>query len=87
MHIHNKNSNIQGSSPNVVYHKELLLNERICSLWEQILFFTRSSIWKGKEANEVIQQFSFEVRNFSSFWLRHCNIKIILLGQKKQFKC
>ena len=38
---------IQGRSPNVVsdfpYHKELLLKERICSLWEQILSFKRSS--------------------------------------------
>ena len=38
---------IQGRSPNVVsdfpYHKELLIKERICSLWEQILSFKRSS--------------------------------------------
>ena len=32
MHMHNKNSNIQGRSPNVVYHMELLLKERIHSL-------------------------------------------------------
>ena len=38
-----KNSNIQGMSPNVVYYKELLLKERIRSLWEQILSFKRSS--------------------------------------------
>ena len=38
-HIHNKNSNIQGISPN----KELHLKERIRSLWEQILSFKRSS--------------------------------------------
>ena len=34
---------IQGRSPNVVsdfpYHKELLLKERIRSLWEQVLSF------------------------------------------------
>ena len=46
-HVHNKNSNIQGRSPNVVsdfpYHKELLLKEEILSLWEQILSFKSSS--------------------------------------------
>ena len=41
-HVHNKNSNIQGKSPNVVksdfpYHKELLLKERIRSHLERIL--------------------------------------------------
>ena len=38
---------IQGRSPNVVsdfpYIKELLLKERICSLWEQILSFKKKS--------------------------------------------
>ena len=48
MHMRNKNSNIQGRSSHVVkeifpYHKELLLKERICSIWEQILSFKRSS--------------------------------------------
>ena len=45
-HERNKNSNIQGRSPNVIkviFHKELLLKERIRSLWEQILSFKRSS--------------------------------------------
>ena len=47
-HVHNKNSNIQERSPNVVksdipYHKELLLKERIRFLWGQILSFKRSS--------------------------------------------
>ena len=42
MHMRNKNSNTQGSSSNVgksdfPYLKELLLKERICSLWNQIL--------------------------------------------------
>ena len=42
------NSNIQGWSPNVgksdfPYNKELLLKERIRSLWEQILSFKTSS--------------------------------------------
>ena len=32
MHVRNKNSFIQGRSPNVVNHKELLLKGRICSL-------------------------------------------------------
>ena len=46
-HVYNKNSNIQGRSLNVVsdfpYSKELLIKERIGSLWEQILSFKRSS--------------------------------------------
>ena len=47
-HVCNKNSNTQGSSPNVVEvifqtFKELLLKERIRSLWERILSFKRSS--------------------------------------------
>ena len=46
-HVCNKNSNIQGRSLNVIksdfpYYKELLIKERIRSLWEQILFFKRS---------------------------------------------
>ena len=55
MHVGNKNRNIQGRSPNVVkviFHtkKELLLKERICSLWEQIRSFMRSSHYE-KERN------------------------------------
>ena len=54
MHVRNKNSNIQGRSPYVVsyfpYHKKLLLKARICSLWEQILSFKRSSHFE-KERN------------------------------------
>ena len=45
-HMRNKNSNIQGRSPNVVkviFHKELLLKERISTLWEHILSCKRSS--------------------------------------------
>ena len=47
-HVRNRNNNIQWRSPNVVesdfpYNKELLLKERICSLWEQILSFNTSS--------------------------------------------
>ena len=46
-YVHNKNSNIQERSPNLAsdfpYHKDLLLKERICTLWEQILSFKRSS--------------------------------------------
>ena len=45
--VRNKNSNIQGRSLNVIsdfpYYKELLIKERIRSLWEQILSFKRSS--------------------------------------------
>ena len=40
-HVRNKNSNIQGWSPNVA-SKELLLKERIRSACEQILSFKRS---------------------------------------------
>ena len=58
-HMRNKNSNTQGSSPNVVsdvpYLKELLLEERICSLWEQILSFKRSSYFeKGHNCRESL---------------------------------
>ena len=50
-HVRNKTSNTQESSPNVVksdfpYLKELLLKERIRSLWEPILSFKRSSHFK-----------------------------------------
>ena len=42
MHMCNENSNIKGRSLNVmkvIFHtiKELLIKEKICSLWEQIL--------------------------------------------------
>ena len=37
-HVRNKNSNIQRRSPYVVKHKELLLKERICYLWEMFPF-------------------------------------------------
>ena len=58
--MRNKNSNTQGSSPNVVkvnFHtlKELLLKERIRSLWEQILVFNRSSHFeKGHNCRESL---------------------------------
>ena len=48
-HVRNNISNTQGSSP-VIYLKELLLKERIRSLWEQILSFKRSSHFE-KERN------------------------------------
>ena len=88
-YVHNKNSNIQGRSPNVVkviFHtiknsiwlkpdlatatgwhnkhrlcfnqvdKELLLKERISSLWEQILSLKRSSQFeKGRNWREPLQ--------------------------------
>ena len=39
MHVRNKNSNIQGKSPsNFPNYKELLIKERVRSLWERILF-------------------------------------------------
>ena len=55
----NKNSNTQGSSTNVVsdfpYLKELLLKERICTLWEQILSFKRNSHFeKGRNCRESL---------------------------------
>ena len=58
-HVRNKNFNIQGRSPNVVkyfpYHKELLLKERIRSLWEQILSFKRSSNFeKGRNGRKSL---------------------------------
>ena len=59
MHVRNKKSNIQGRSLNMIkksdfpYYKELLIMERILSLWEQILSFKRSSHLK-KDAIEDI---------------------------------
>ena len=58
-HMHNKDSNNQGRSPNVVsdfpYHKELLLKEKIHYLWEQILSFKRSSNFeKGRNCRESL---------------------------------
>ena len=59
-YLRNKNSNIQGSSPNVVivffsYYEELLIKERIRSLWEQILSFKRSSHFeKGRNCKESL---------------------------------
>ena len=71
-HMHNKDSNSQGRSPNVVsdfpYHKKLLLKEKIHSLWEQILsrdvpILKRDAI----EENHCLAQYShFDVRNFFS---------------------
>ena len=49
-YVHDKNSNIQRRSSNVVYHYELLLKERIHSLWEQILTLREVPILK-REAN------------------------------------
>ena len=43
MHAHNINSNIQGRSFNVVYHKELLLKKRIRPPGSQFFSFKRSS--------------------------------------------
>ena len=48
-HVRNKNSNISREATlecgksDFPYNKELLLKERICSLWELILSFKRSS--------------------------------------------
>ena len=58
MHVRNKKSNIQGRSlimrkSDFPYYKELLIMERILSLWEQILSFKRSSHLK-KDAIEDI---------------------------------
>ena len=70
--MHDKNSNNQGRSPNVVsdfpYHKKLLLKEKIHSLWEQILsrdvpILKRDAI----EENHCLVQYShFDVRNLFS---------------------
>ena len=55
------------------YHKELLLKERICSLWEQILSFKRSSHFeKGCNWREPLlasawsSSLPFDVRDFFS---------------------
>ena len=74
--MHNKNSNIQGGSPNVVkviFHTtrnySLVLKERIRFLWDQILFFKRSSHFeKGRNLRESLFDtvFSFDVLNFFS---------------------
>ena len=42
-HVRIKNSNIQCGKSDLSYHKELLLKEIIRFLWEQIIFFKRSS--------------------------------------------
>ena len=74
-HVRNKDSNIQGRLLNVLcvifpYYKELLLKERICSIWEQSLSFKRSShFWKGAQLKKIIAWSSespFDVRNFFS---------------------
>ena len=75
--MRNKNSNIQGRSANVVkvtfsYFKELLIKERIRSLWEQILSFPLREVPALKrgateENHCLIQRSHFDVRNFFSF--------------------
>ena len=40
-HVRNKNSNIQVGNSDFPYHKELLLKERIRSLWDTPLIFLR----------------------------------------------
>ena len=59
MHVRNENSNFQWRSLNVIsdfpYYKELLIKERICFLWEQILSFKRSSHFeKGRNCREPL---------------------------------
>ena len=62
MHIgvRHKNRNFQERSPSIVksdfpYNKELLLKERIRSLWGQILPFKRSSYFeKGRKCRESL---------------------------------
>ena len=55
--VRNKNSNMQVMSLNVIksefsYYKELLIKERIGSLWERILSFKGSSHFLKREAVE-----------------------------------
>ena len=78
--MRNKIWNNQGRSPNVVtvvfsYHKELLLKERIRSLWEQILSFKRSSHfekgWYLKRISAWSSSLPLWCVTFSAFWLRH----------------
>ena len=52
-----------------LYSKELLIKERICSLWEKILSFKRSSYLKRGAIEEnrfLIKNYPFDVPNFFS---------------------
>ena len=89
MHVCNKNSNIQRRSPIVEsdfpYHKELLLKERIRSLWEQILYFKRSSHFeKGHNWREPLLDPVDSL--WCGFWLRHWKLpsmqRIIGIGKQ-----
>ena len=83
-HVRNENSNIQRRSPNVIkviYHtiRNSLLKKRNRSLWEQILFFKRSSpFWKGTQLKRTIAWSSSLLLmcvTLLTFWLRHCKFK------------
>ena len=52
--MHNKKSNIQGRSLNVLKYKELLIKERIPFLWGQILSFERGSHLKRDAIEESL---------------------------------
>ena len=75
-----KKGHIQWRSPKVVsdfpYLKELLLKERIRSLWEQTLSCKRSSHFeKGTQLKRITACFSslpLMCVTFSVFWLHHC---------------
>ena len=58
-----------------MFHKELLLKERIRSLWEQILSFKRSAYFGKGTQLKIISACSSSLPlmcvTFSAFWLRH----------------
>ena len=65
--MRNVNLELNLTKSDLPYHKELLLNERIRSLWEQILYFKRIPILKRDEIEEnhcLIHLSPFGVRNF-----------------------
>ena len=53
--MRNVNLELNLTKSDLPYHKELLLNERIRSLWEQILYFKRIPIFeKGRNRRESL---------------------------------
>ena len=68
-HVRNKNSNTLGSKSEFLHHKELLLKERIRSLWEQIPFKRTSHFERDVivENHYLIQWSPFVVRDISRY--------------------
>ena len=73
-HVSNMNRKIFINKATVTYKTiGVLLKERICSLWEQILFFT-SSPYLGSDSRHIFKDCSWVCIQIILFWLHHWDI-------------